>query len=164
MPRDIKILDRQCYASGITIIERGSEGNRAYIIESGKVEVFMRDSEGEIVSISTLGPGALIGEIALMEGGHRIASIKTIEPTVLVSISAYDFRDAILKSSNLRKSLASKVSRRLQETITVIEDVKQPEKIKADIAQKEVFAIMDHLKTTLDRIVRKTGKNSRHSK
>lgn len=164
MPRDIKILDRQCYASDITVIEQGSEGNRAYIIESGKVEVFLRDIEGKDVQISTLGAGALIGEIGLLNDSKRVASVKTVEPTVLVSISSYDFKDAMAKSTEFRESVMNKAKRRIKEVIGVIDEQTQPDKILKSTDKTEILMIRHMLERSLDTINKKAKKEINYPK
>jgi len=164
LPRDIKILDRQCYASDITVIEQGSEGNRAYIIESGKVEVFLRDIEGKDVQISTLGAGALIGEIGLLNDSKRVASVKTVEPTVLVSISSYDFKDAMAKSTEFRESVMNKAKRRIKEVIGVIDEQTQPDKILKSTDKTEILMIRHMLERSLDTINKKAKKEINYPK
>jgi len=158
VPRNIKILDRQCFASGVTIIEQGSESNRAYIIESGKVEVFLKDVEGKDMQISQLGAGALIGEIGLINDAKRVASVKTLEPTVLVSISSYDFKDAMTKSKEFKDSVMSKAKRRIKETIGVIDEQTQPNKMLKSTDRAEILLIRDTLSNSLNSITKKLKK------
>lgn len=164
MPRDVKILDRQCYASGVTIIEQGSKGNRAFIVESGKVEVFLRDVEGENMTIAILGPGSLIGEVALINDSQRVASVKTIEPTVLVTISYSDFKEAMVKSQALKKSLTDKAQRRIVETIGIIDTQTQPDKIRKRTDKAEIIAMRNRLQHTLEQIQFKAKKDLQYPK
>lgn len=164
MPRGIKILDRQCYATGVTIIEQGSDSNRAYIIESGKVEIFLKDIEGKNVQISTLGAGSLIGEIGLINEGRRVASVKTIEPTVLVSISSHDFREAMYKSKEFKDSVMSKAKRRIKETIGVIDEQTQPDKILKSTDKEEIMMIRNSLESSLSTITKKAKKEINYPK
>ena len=155
MGKNIKILDRQSYSEGTNIIEQGTEGSRAYIIESGRVEVFRRDPEGNIIKISELGPGALIGEIALIDNGIRTASVKTLEATILISIAIHDFHKALKKSNNLKNNLTKTISKRVQETLSAIENHRHPDNIRQQEVKEEVASTIAKLESTLERISEK---------
>jgi len=155
MGKDIKILDRHCFAEGVTIIEQGTEGSRAYIIESGRVEIFVKDPKGEKVVITELGPGALIGEIALVDDGLRTASVITLEPTVLVTISAHDFKTSLKKADGLQSNLTKIMQRRVTETLETLEKQRNPEKIRDNADKREVQSMLDKLKMKIMRLSNK---------
>ena len=145
--RNIKILDRTCVPPGALIIEQGAAGNRAYLIESGKVEVFMKNAEGEIIKITELGPGALIGEIALIDDGHRNASVRALETTTIVSISAHDFHKALKKSGSLQSRLVKTMANRVQEMMGLLAKKQAPQ-----TADAEAPLLLDKMMMTLERI------------
>ncbi len=70
------------YEAGEVIINEGDEGDEAYVIYSGKVEVY-RSVSGGIVKLNSLGPGELFGELALFGDGFRSASVKATEETII---------------------------------------------------------------------------------
>jgi CRP-like cAMP-binding protein len=106
------VLDRRFVPAGQLVVEEGCLGNRAFLIESGKVEIFMRDRSGEPVKIAEAGPGAIVGEMALLDDGVRTASIRAIEQTVLVALSARD----IEQSGKLLRTMTRLMATRLKET------------------------------------------------
>ena len=72
------------YLKGEQIIKQGDYGISIYKILSGKVQIF-RKSEGVEVPLATLGPGAIIGEMAFLskDAEVRSASAGAIEDTEL---------------------------------------------------------------------------------
>lgn len=84
------------------IFAEGDEADGLYVIGSGAVRVFRFDDAGTDVELTTLGPGDLFGEMALLEGGTRSASIRAVEPTQLVIIG----RDAFLSVVSERPAVA----------------------------------------------------------
>ena len=72
------------------IIRQGDTDRYLYVIESGKVRVTARvDIEGEHVirpGLVDLGPGAVFGEMNLLDGATRSASVSAIEPCRLLRI------------------------------------------------------------------------------
>jgi len=75
-------LPREQLPAGHTVFRFGDPGDSAYVIESGSVEVL---SAG-VRRIATLAAGALFGEVALLDQQPRTATVRTLEPTVLVCI------------------------------------------------------------------------------
>ena len=74
------------YEQGEMIINEGDEGDEAYIIYSGEVEVF-RLLEGKTVILNKLGEGEMFGELALFGEGFRSASVKANKETLVGVIS-----------------------------------------------------------------------------
>jgi hypothetical protein len=64
-------LDRRDLKEGETLVEQGSEGNELYLLLDGVLEVIV---DGE--PLAEVGPGALLGERALLEEGRRTATLK----------------------------------------------------------------------------------------
>ena len=116
MSRHIKILDRQFIPAGTVVIEQGTLGNRAFMIESGSVEVFMIDPHGKELILAELGIGALVGEMAAMSEGLRSASVRAKGDCVLVTISAHDLQESLKASNNLYKRMMRMMTERMRDT------------------------------------------------
>jgi CRP-like cAMP-binding protein len=116
MTRNIKILDRQFVPAGTLIIEQGTIGNRAFMIETGSVEVFVKDENGNEMILSELGSGAMVGEMAALSDGLRSASVRTREDCVLVSIPAHDLHASMKASDSLYKRLIRMMTARMKDT------------------------------------------------
>jgi hypothetical protein len=69
------------YAPGEVIVQEGAPADEFYIINKGRVEVLKMDASGVEQYITTLSDGAYFGEIGLLQGGRRIATVRAIEPT-----------------------------------------------------------------------------------
>ena len=61
-----KVLEAVSFEKGECIFREGDAGARAYIIESGRVEVSVR-RQGRALVLAELGEGELLGEMALLE-------------------------------------------------------------------------------------------------
>lgn len=88
------MLHREFIPSGAFVLKQGMFGDNAYMIESGKIEVFMRCPDGEEIFLAELGPGTFVGEIAAMFGGKRCASARAREDSVLITVSGQDLRES----------------------------------------------------------------------
>ncbi len=80
------------YKAGTTIFSQGDVGDKMFIIGKGQVEVVVQDSQGESYPAVYLGPGQVVGEMALIDQGTRSASVlAALDDTVVYSIPSEDF-------------------------------------------------------------------------
>lgn len=94
---DIAGAIRTQLVPGQTIIFReGDPGDNFYIISSGKVRVYRRNERGMERDLSVLGPGESFGEMALITGEPRTATVEAVEETRLMVLSKEEF-DRILR-------------------------------------------------------------------
>lgn len=59
----------------------GDEGERLVVVASGLLKIVVASDRGDEVVLSTAGPCATLGELALLDGGPRSASVVAMEPT-----------------------------------------------------------------------------------
>jgi Cyclic nucleotide-binding domain len=83
-------LERRSLDAGEALITQGEEGQELFLILDGAVDI---EVDGE--EVAELGPGTLIGELALLEGGKRTASVYATTPVRAVVVP----RDAVSESA-----------------------------------------------------------------
>lgn len=83
---DEDALSPRSYAAGEIIIRQGDPGHAAYLVVGGAVEVVAEGASGER-ALSALGPQAIFGEMALIDGGPRSATVRATEPTTCLVIT-----------------------------------------------------------------------------
>lgn len=66
-----------------TLVEQGADGNELYLLLDG---VLSAEVDGE--TVAQLGPGAIIGERAVLEGGTRTATLRAVTPCKVVGFAA----------------------------------------------------------------------------
>jgi sulfate-transporting ATPase len=69
-------LKPQRYAAGQVVIRQGERADRFFIVVNGRAEVYLERPDGAPVVLNTLQPGQYFGEIALLRGGRRTASVR----------------------------------------------------------------------------------------
>ena len=89
--------DRSEVPAGVAVFEAGETGDSFYVVEEGRVEVL----DGESV-VRTMGPGEGFGEIALLGNTTRTMTVRAVEETRLLGISASDFLPAVTGISEAR--------------------------------------------------------------
>ncbi|MCK5284477.1 MAG: EAL domain-containing protein [Alphaproteobacteria bacterium] len=88
---DTSKTSKKKFKSGDTIMRQGEEGKSAYIIEKGRVEIFVSKNGSKEQSVGTRGAGTLIGEMAIVDNAPRTATIRAIEDCSLLEITQDDF-------------------------------------------------------------------------
>jgi CRP-like cAMP-binding protein len=68
------------FPSGHHLCQQGEPSDGMYVIERGRARISARLLGDEQVELSIVGPGEVIGELALVDGGTRSASVDTLEP------------------------------------------------------------------------------------
>ena len=94
MRSDFKILHREVFRADTVIIQEGSAGSRAYIVESGKVVVW-RGAGAARRTLGVVGEGGIFGEMALIDNQPRMASVSALTDTTCVVISEEIFNKKI---------------------------------------------------------------------
>ena len=92
-----RVVEARVLPARTKIFERGDPGDSFWVIESGMVRVFRSDNEGVEITLSKLGPGQSFGEMALLTGEARSASVETLEETQALVLTKEQF-DLVLKS------------------------------------------------------------------
>ena len=83
--------NKKSFKAGETIIKQGDSGHSAYIVEKGRVEIFIETSDQEMQYIGSRGSGSMIGEMAILDDSDRTATVKAAEDCELLEISKDDF-------------------------------------------------------------------------
>ena len=81
-------FDIEQFDAGRSVLLEGSSGYAFYILDQGQVSVA---HDGQI--LRTLGPGDFFGEIAILGGGRRTASVTATEPTTVWKLFGTAFRE-----------------------------------------------------------------------
>ncbi|HEX5695904.1 MAG TPA: ATP-binding protein [Acidimicrobiia bacterium] len=92
------------------IIEEGSLSEDMYVVVSGELRVSKR-GQGRDVVLATLGPGEVVGEIALLDNAPRTASVTAATDATLIRIPADAFEALIGDSRVVRRMFRTVTSR-----------------------------------------------------
>jgi type IV pilus assembly protein PilB len=105
------------FAPQQVIVKEGGPGDSMYFIQSGAVEVRRRDpNTGIAFLLSELQPGACFGEMALLTGKPRTASVVSIEPTACGVLEQSDFEELLLSHPKIGLALSRVLAERLDES------------------------------------------------
>jgi putative oxidoreductase len=77
--------------SGTCIVRQGESPNHFYVVRSGKLRVFRETADGIRTHLTELGPGDYFGEVALVTGQVRTASVEAMEESHLLQVTKEEF-------------------------------------------------------------------------
>src|SRR2546421_8728260 len=98
------------------IVREGAPGVSMYIIKSGMVEVRKKDpTTGIDFLVAQLSEGAAVGEMSLLTGKPRSATVTTVQPTVVFTLTRADFRNLLTQHPEISLGLARILAERLED-------------------------------------------------
>ena len=98
------------FPAGRVIVRQGEVGTGFYVIAGGHARV-SRDGE----TIAELGPGEFFGELSLLDGRPRIATVSATEPTTCLAIASWEFETLLQAQPGVAIAILHGVARRLRE-------------------------------------------------
>ncbi|MGZ5032081.1 MAG: Crp/Fnr family transcriptional regulator [Usitatibacter sp.] len=121
--RQLASLGRvRTYPKNTVFITEGDSSDSVFVILSGKVKVFISDTEGHEMILDTQGPGEYVGEMAL-DGKPRSASVMTLEPSTFSVAAREPIRDAIRKNPDFALDMISKIIDRARIATSSVKDL-----------------------------------------
>jgi CRP/FNR family cyclic AMP-dependent transcriptional regulator len=106
----VRAMDEVSVGAGKEIVGQGTLGHDFYLIVSGGATV-SRDG----VTVAQLGPGQYFGELALLDGGLRNATVTITEPTDLLVLGQREFAAVLDSSPGVARKLLTQMAARLRE-------------------------------------------------
>lgn len=112
---------------GERLLEEGAPGDDLFIVEAGDLEARRRSGRDEVV-VGPIGPGDVIGEMSVIEGGLRTASVVARTPARLQRLSREDFAAFLADRPSASLEILRTAMRRLRNTEAALQ---QREKMAA---------------------------------
>jgi CRP/FNR family cyclic AMP-dependent transcriptional regulator len=98
----------------------GDAGDGCYRVEQGLLKVTMMSRSGTERILAFLGPGAIVGELSIIDGLPRSASVVAVRDAALSFLSRAAFEAFAAKHPEVYKTLVTVIATRLRETDAVI--------------------------------------------
>ena len=87
LERLAEICTSRTFGRGQYLWYQGDEGDRLLVVVSGLLKVVMSSAQGDEVVLTTLGRSETVGELAVLDGAPRSASVIAVEPTTVVMLT-----------------------------------------------------------------------------
>lgn len=106
---------------GDVLLHQGDPGDYLIILLDGTIRVSMVASNGREIILDYLEPGSVLGEIALLDGGDRTASVTALGEGQYLKLGAKAFRDVLERHPSVAWRLLQEMARRLRNANNTIE-------------------------------------------
>jgi tetratricopeptide (TPR) repeat protein len=119
-------MELEQHDEGSVIITEGQPGTSMYVIASGEVKVFTTGKDNKTVYLAKLGEGDFFGEVSVLTGKPRTATITASQPTALLRLDKEKLDNALAKYPGIRKVLDDFYRKRAKHTVeAMIESMKK---------------------------------------
>jgi NTE family protein/lysophospholipid hydrolase len=102
---------------GETLFSQGDEAESMYIVIDGRLQAMVTPEEGKKIVVMEMGAGVPVGEIALLIGGKRNASVVAVSDTKLAELTRKDFEEILKKYPEIRVQLLKVLLNRLRRSL-----------------------------------------------
>jgi CRP-like cAMP-binding protein len=115
-------LDEKDYLKGQTVFKAGETGGAMYIVQSGQVEIFLFDNDGERITLGYVAPGDLFGEFSLLDNKPRSASAQAMENTRVVIVDQNDLSSLVKSHPAAALDMMAMLTQRIRESNTRVQE------------------------------------------
>ena len=102
------------FPGGTRVFHEGDNSDACYIVKSGTFRVTREHSDGRAITLATLGPGEIFGELAMLDGDQRSASAEALTDGELLALPAGDVRALLSRHPEIALKLVAGLVRRLR--------------------------------------------------
>jgi CRP/FNR family transcriptional regulator, cyclic AMP receptor protein len=110
------------FARGAVVCRRGDTSDTLFVVTAGRVKVSIVTSEARDITLNFLGPGDLIGEIAVLDGGARTADVTALEKTEAMLLHRRDLMPVLLRNPPVLLEIIGVLCEKLRHASALVED------------------------------------------
>jgi CRP/FNR family transcriptional regulator, cyclic AMP receptor protein len=104
------------FEAGEIVFKEGDEGSTCYIVRSGRARAVREHADGRSITLAHFGPGDIFGEMAMLDGERRSATVESIEATDAIAILSADMHRLLREYPDISVKLIAALGQRLRET------------------------------------------------
>lgn len=112
LERLASLVETRVYGAGETVIHQGDPGEELFVVGLGHVSVMVGRDGGSTAEIARLGPGQFFGEMSMMTGEARTATVSTIGECELLVVGKHAFAEVLSMAPELAHIVGEAIMRR----------------------------------------------------
>lgn len=109
-------IDQVNFPAGETIFNEHDRGDALYILEEGRVRIWVYDEDVKEVTLAELKPGDFFGELAVLDRGERSSSATAITDIHLHRLSSDDFQKFLIEHPDASIDVICEIAARMRQT------------------------------------------------
>lgn len=102
------------FPAATRVFHEGDSSDACYIVRSGSIRVTREHSDGRAITLATLGPGEVFGELAMLDRDVRSASAEALEDAEVLALPAREVRALLGRHPEISLKLVAALVRRLR--------------------------------------------------
>jgi small-conductance mechanosensitive channel len=106
------------YAVGERILKQGDEGDQLFIVEHGEVAVVLEPENAAPIELARLGKGKFFGEMSLMTGARRTASVRATRECAVLVVGKSEFQETLHRAPELAEKISAILATRQAQLAT----------------------------------------------
>jgi CRP/FNR family transcriptional regulator len=114
---------RKSARAGEVIFHEGEPCEGLFVVETGAVKIFKTSASGREQVLTVEGPGGVVAELPVFDGGPYPASASAVRDSQLLFVSKRDFRSLCLENPEVSLKVLKSVGRRLRGLVGLIEEL-----------------------------------------
>ncbi len=114
LDRFAQVAVPRSFPAATRVFHEGDHSDACYIVRSGSFRVTREHSDGRAITLATLGPGDLFGELAMLDGEVRSASVEALTDGELLALPASEVRALLGRHPEITVKLVAALVRRLR--------------------------------------------------
>ncbi|HYB31439.1 MAG TPA: Crp/Fnr family transcriptional regulator [Solirubrobacteraceae bacterium] len=104
------------FEAGEVVFKEGDEGSTCYIVRSGRARAIHEHPDGRSITLAHFEPGDIFGEMAMLDGERRSATVETTEGTETIAILSADMHWLLREYPDISVKLIAALGQRLRDT------------------------------------------------
>src|SRR5512140_1276648 len=109
------VATEKTYPKNAVVLTEGEAGDSLYMIQSGKVKVFIGDEDGREIILKILGPGSFFGEMSMIDKQPRSASVTTLETSTFLVLQHNAFEKCVEAAPRIAQMVMQVLAQRVRE-------------------------------------------------
>jgi CRP-like cAMP-binding protein len=97
------------------LVVQGQDGGSLFVVAEGEVEVVLRRDDGSDLVVDTMGKGAVVGEMSLLTGARRSATVRALDGAVVYEVSSEQYGPILREHPELVDVLTKLMVKRLED-------------------------------------------------
>jgi CRP/FNR family transcriptional regulator, cyclic AMP receptor protein len=114
LERFSRVAVPRAFPIGTRVFHEGDHSDACYIVRDGSFRVTREHSDGRAITLATLGPGDIFGELAMLDGEVRSASVEALSDGELLALPAGEVRALLARHPEITVKLIAALVRRLR--------------------------------------------------
>jgi CRP-like cAMP-binding protein len=121
------ILESRALPAGTVLFDKGDPGDEMYVVDNGSIALYIPNPEkpGEERPIRIIGPGEVLGEMALIDNQPRSVSGRTVEATAVLVLKGEDFHRLLREHAEMALAVMSGLNNRIRYTTDFLGEVRE---------------------------------------